>query len=360
VALTPADAVLSIGQRIGRYFSLTSMIPSLFLVLWIYLLIASRSTSGAPTLHNIQSALSQWPAGKVIELSLTVLVTAVVLHPLQFATTQILEGYWGTTSLATAAMKVRIVHHRRRRRDLLQRVEAHKDGLQSAMEAFALDIVKGKPHLKEASRREQLEKQVRNMMRSQRGDPLAIHNMAMQEANDHAHRYPTDTENILPTQLGNALRRFEADAGSQYGLDALTIAPHIHMVAPDLHRQYLIDTRQALDSAIRICTVGLIATIATIGFMFPHGLWLLCFILPYLASYLAYKGAVSAAYAYGRVVAGVIDLDRFLLYRELHVSQPHDSTEERLANAELMKLLEGQNIHISYRSGRGNRRNPDT
>ena len=44
--LTPTNAVLSVGQSIGRYFSVVSMIPSLLLVLWSYALIAERGTVG--------------------------------------------------------------------------------------------------------------------------------------------------------------------------------------------------------------------------------------------------------------------------------------------------------------------------
>ena len=356
MALTPADAVLSVGQRIGRYFALISMIPALFLVLWIYILIVSGAISGAPSFHNIQDALTQWPAGKIIELTVATLATAVVLHPLQFATTQLLEGYWGTTPLAIAAMQVRVAHHRKHRRNLLQQAATHRNALKQAKESFTREIVDKDPRLKEDEAKKDLDRKVRIRMAGPRGDSLAAHHMGIQEATDHASKYPGKTDRILPTQLGNALRCFEDSAGSQYGLSALLIAPHLHLIVPDLHRQYLIDARQSMDSAIRICTVGLVATIVTVGFMLTHGLWLLCAIVPYSVSYLAYKGAVSAAYAYGRVVESVIDLDRFLLYKKLHAGQPEDSQEEKKNNIELMKMLSGQDANISYRQGKGSSR----
>src|SRR5580693_5241338 len=114
--LTPTDAVLSVGQSIGRYFALVSMIPSLFLVLWTYALIASGSMSGTPTLHSVEVALSHWSVGKVAGVVLASLAIALVLHPLQFITTQLLEGYWGTSALARQAMKLRIIHHRKQQR----------------------------------------------------------------------------------------------------------------------------------------------------------------------------------------------------------------------------------------------------
>jgi len=85
---TPANAVLSVGQSIGRYFTLVSLIPSLFLVLWTYVLIACGSLSGTPTLHNVEVALSHWSVGKVAGVVLASLAVAFILHPLQFATKQ--------------------------------------------------------------------------------------------------------------------------------------------------------------------------------------------------------------------------------------------------------------------------------
>ena len=80
--LTPTNAVLSVGQSIGRYFSVVSMIPSLLLVLWSYALIASGALSGTPTLHKVEVAFSQWSVGKVVGVVLATLAIALVLHPL--------------------------------------------------------------------------------------------------------------------------------------------------------------------------------------------------------------------------------------------------------------------------------------
>lgn len=115
-----------------------------------------------------------------------------------------------------------------------------------------------------------------------------------------------------------------------------------------------------MDSAIRVCTVGFIASIVTVGFLLTDGVWLLWTVLPYSVSYLAYKGAVSAAQGYGSVVGAVIDLDRFLLYDELGVSPPRDSAEERESNRLLMRMLGGDQVTVSYRRRASTREVPIT
>jgi hypothetical protein len=345
-ALTPAEAALTVGQRIGRYFALISMIPSLFLVLWVYLLIASGSLSGTPALRHVEKALSQWSFGKVAEVVLATLVVAVVLHPLQFVTTQFLEGYWGTTPLAIGAMKTRIVHHRKRQRELVEQEGANQIEWREAAKALIYNDLgtdaKGHPNL---------ERRIDAKMKSELADPLMLHVIAEQEAGSRRERnYPPDAKRVLPTQLGNALRRFEDTAGDQYGLRTLALGPHLHLVAPPRHLEYLVDAREDMDSAIRICTFGLVAMVLTVGLLLTDGLWLLWALLPYTVSYLAYRGAVSAAQGYGDVVAAVIDLDRFLLYDQLGLYQPRDNTEEKKNNEELMHFLAGREANVRYRT----------
>jgi hypothetical protein len=344
---TPASAVLSVGQSIGRYFALVSMMPSLFLVLWTYILIASGSLSGTPTLHNVEVALSHWSVGKVAGVVLASLAIALVVHPLEFITTQLLEGYWGTSALARRAMKVRIVYHRRRQRRLMQRVGISRRK-QNAMSMGILreEFAKHPERKKDPQMRT---KRIKAIMSAETGDSIMGYVAAEQEALDEVNSYPDDLTRILPTRLGNALRNFEDSTGRQYGLRILPIAPHLHLVASPRHLDYLEDAREDMDSAIRICTVGLVATALSVGFLMTKGLWLLWAVLPYSVSYLSYKGAVSAAQGYGAVVASVLDLDRFLLYKELGLNSPKDTDEERESNAKLMQLLGREEASLSYR-----------
>jgi hypothetical protein len=340
----PIDAVLSTGQRIGRYFTQVSLIPALLLVVWTYIVFASGAPSARPAIGNVVTAFSHWSVGKVAGLVLATLTVALILHPLQFAITQLLEGYWGTTPLAAAAMKLRIVHHRKRQRQLLYKAtDSHDTWHGRCIELLQMD--------KDAGQNSQpLDARIDGLIASQRGDRFMLDVIAEQEAlSQYANNYPNDPTRMMPTRLGNALRRFEDSAGEQYGLKATLISPHLHLVVPSRHLEYLIDTREDMDAAIRICTVGLLATALTAGLLARDGIWLLWALVPYAISYLAYRGAVSSAQTYGSVFASVIDLDRFLLYKELGLFTPRDTDEERANNAALMELLAGGSGTIGYR-----------
>lgn len=345
-AAAPVDTALSLGQKIGRYFALVSLIPSLFLVLWTYMLLASGTLSGKPALRNVGTAISTWSAGKVTGIVIASLVVAFILHPLQFIITQLLEGYWGASPLAVAAMEARTVHHRKRERELLSRATRNKQ----AWRDECLDKLGEDPGKDPGEQDAQLTARIGALMKSEFGDKFISFSIAEEAASSlRAGSYPSDTRRILPTRLGNALRLFEEAAGRQYGLDALQIAPHLHLVSPERHLKYLIDAREDMDSAIRICTVGLIATALTTGFLLTKGLWLLWAAAPYSVSYLAYRGAVSAAQGYGAVISSVIDLDRFLLYKELGMPYPVDSGKERENNIQLMQLLGRKRVTVAYR-----------
>ncbi len=334
-ALGPAGAALSLGRSIGRYFALVSLLPALMLVLWGYVLIAGRAWAGAFSPHEVALAFSDWSIAKVTVLVLIALTVGLFVHPLEFATTQLLEGYWGPSTVAVALMRVRSAHHLRRRSDLDRQESDYAQALTAAREEAA-----------------QATPQADGQPVSPAGDRVASLAFGAQEARSRAEIYPDDAERVMPTRLGNAFRRFEDAAGSQYGLDAIRISPHLHMIIPARHHDYLTDSREELDMAIRLCAVSIVAATLSL-ILVPDGWWLLLALVPYGLAYLAYRGAISAAQAYGVVLASVIDLDRFRLYDALHVARPRSTVEEREhLNPQLMFLLAGEKIGGEFTSMR--------
>jgi hypothetical protein len=87
--------------------------------------------------------------------------------------------------------------------------------------------------------------------------------------------------------LGNTLRRYEDRVGTQYGLDAITTAPHFSLVAPEAHVAYVRDTRQLLDTTVRLCFVSLLAAVLTVAALVTDGWWLLIALVSYGLAYLA-------------------------------------------------------------------------
>lgn len=72
------------------------------------------------------------------------------------------------------------------------------------------------------------------------------------------HRRPAKPEQLMPTALGNTLRAAESHPVDKYGLDGVSVWPHLWLVVPDATRQELITARAALDSAARACVWGLL------------------------------------------------------------------------------------------------------
>jgi len=151
--------------------------------------------------------------------------------------------------------------------------------------------------------------------------------------------YPLEVDDTMPTRLGNVLRRYERQAGVQYGLEATGVIRHVGLVAAPERVAYVSDQRQLLDLSVRMSATSIFATFMAIAFLWHHGLWLLIALIPYGVAYLSYRGAVVVAHQYGSAVSAMIDLDRFALYENLRLPRPVSTADERRLNARLMGLI---------------------
>jgi hypothetical protein len=313
-----ADAAFTAGSQIGRYFALVSAIPSALFVFFVYAVVRSGAWTGDPDLDAVGRAVSDITLGEASLLLLLALAVGLLTHPLQYATIQLLEGYWGTTSIGRALAVARVRHHRARAFHLDQR-------RRDATQELAVDK-------NESVRLERLSTDAT-------GDllvPAMVDELAHYRARES---YPPQRALIMPTRLGNVLRRYEALAGRKYGLDAISIAPHLSLVGLPAHAAYLRDAREQLDLAVRLCSLCLIAATIAFAFFITDGFWVLVAAIPYALAYVCYRGALVAAHEYGTAFATLVDLDRFRLYGELHVEMPWNTAAERRANATLMELL---------------------
>lgn len=302
-------AISGVGGAIGRYFSIVSFIPSLFLTGFTFALIESGSWSGSGGPDWARAGNAFTHLGNLALLILISIALGVVVHPVQFALVQFFEGYWGTGSLAQRARVARIRHH-------LKRLRGVQFGGNQRAE-LALEDEEDPP---EPESRVEL---------------LSI----VEESQRVIDGYPIDDDAMMPTRLGNVLRRYERLAGSQYGLDAVGIIRHVALVAPAQRVDYVNDQRQLLDLSVRMTATSIFATFVAIAFLWHHGPWLLLALVPYGIAYLSYRGAIVVAHEYGSAVSTMIDLDRFALYDSLHLPPPATTTAERRMNAQLMELI---------------------
>lgn len=350
------DVALNAGARIGRYFSLVSLLPSLFLSAWTVVLSAVGAWSGTPNPKGLVGALTAISLSGYAWILLATVTFALFLHPLQLGMTRLLEGYWGSSRVATVLLRLRIMHYRKQR----ARLNARRSRLDRQRERVLRKILI-RNYLAELATSPDTAKDPLTMDSSEfRKELLKLlpHKKAHAASGAHAaldsiphqlERYPA-SRRMMPTRLGNALRSAEDRIGTQYGLDAIRTAPHVALVAPELHSSYLQDTRQQMDTSIRLCVVALLAALETAAALLTDGWWLLAALAPHLLAWTAYRAAVAAAEQYMATVGTVLDLNRFKLYENLHLKLPVDVDEERENNVKLMRLLAGDDeVNLSYK-----------
>jgi hypothetical protein len=291
-----ADLTAGTRQTIGRYFSVVSMVPSLLLVVYIFLLIRSNAWRRSPEWGVAVDALVHIGIGGAVVLIVLGMALGLGIHPVQFALLQFLEGYWGASALARIARNKRVAYHQKR---VLKLEE--KDG---------------------------------------EGDDEAGRLLA---------QYPIELDYVMPTRLGNVLRRYELMAGQQYALKALTILPHMALAAESEDVRYLDDQRMQLDLAVRMCLMAVLATAITVALLCRDGPWILIAAIPSTFAYISYRGAVVSAREYGTAINTLIDLNRFAFYDRLHLPAPDNIVEERKNNTELMKVLGANSTHVFLR-----------
>lgn len=305
------DVSTGAAQAVGRYFSVISVIPSALYVVFVYLLIASESWTHSPNWEHAFTSLEHISIGDIGALAFLSIGLGLVIHPIQFAIVQFFEGYWGTARFAQWIRAQRILRYQRLCGDLVE---------ESANVAKSLNCL----------RKKGIDNPVRLSPLISRGG----------EAERILDNFPPTDGDVMPTRLGNMLRRYEAQAGIQYGMNALQVVPHLLPIAPPNHVEYVNDQRSQLDLAVRLTFISMAASATAVLFLWPYGFWILIAAIPYMLAYLTYRGAVVAAGHYGAAFDTLINLDRFLLYEQLHLPLPVSTTDERLRN-EQMKLLFG-------------------
>lgn len=292
-----ADLTGGTKQTIGRYFSVVSMVPSLLFVIYLFLLVRSGAWSHRPHWGAAVYSLAHVSVGGAALFIVAGIVFGLSIHPIQFSLVQFLEGYWGAGVFARKASRLWVKYHRRRA---------------------------GKLEDKDLN--------------------------GNREAGRLLEFYPEDPELIMPTRLGNVLRKYEATAGRQYRLEVLTILPHVALAAHPDDVSYLDDQRTQLDLAVRMCFTSVLATLVSAALLWHDGPWLSILAAPMGIAYLSYRGAIISAQDYGVAMNVIIDLNRFSLYERFNLPMPSNIDDERQMNSLVMKLLKknSDKIYIEY------------
>jgi len=305
-------------KGLGPSAYLVTVLPSAVFVLTLFALFSSQLYPWANPAPGhaapgpaavVETARQLGPAGGAV-LLLTVLVVAVLLRPFQVTLVQILEGYWSHRSRGIV-QGFAIERHRRR----LSRFGARKDPYERGAEL---------PDLAEVAAYGR---------RQHRADRLRNRSTAVLD------RYPRDPELVMPTLLGNVLRRAESTAGERYGLGTVVTYPRLY---PHLSARLDAEVSEQVDVLDTTATFTLLLwTISAIAapLLLRHDGWsLLPLVLAALAR-VTYLGAQSAASRYGTLLCAAYDLHRFDLLRSLRFPLPLNPSQELAGNQWLTQLL---------------------
>lgn len=288
---------------LGRYVGLVSVLPSALLVVHIKVLINSGAWTESPDWDSAFRTLAEIRLGDAALITVLSIALGIVLHPVQFSLVQVLEGYWGLGRFGVGLRMALTSGHQNRFLNLFN------------------------------------VKDVAHMHKPGNDQATTWLQTLEDEATRLLGRYPPTKRQVMPTRLGNVLRRYEAQAGNPYGLNGPVVVPYLASVAPPEQLVYLNDQRSMLDLAVRTCITGWLAFGSSVAFLWNDGGWLLVALVPYAAAYLCYCGAVTAAEIYGIALCSLVALNRFALYERLHLKRVDTNKDELAQNKGLMAVL---------------------
>lgn len=157
--------------------------------------------------------------------------------------------------------------------------------------------------------------------------------------------YP-EPARILPTRLGNVLRAAEDRAGQRYGLETVIVWPRLYPLIPMGLSRILAEERNQLDVSARLCAVLLLTSTVYLAVILfePFGwpgrwLWLWVPMTTFTLAWFSYRGAISAATAYGVSIETAFDHHRFDLLAALHRPLPSTHQQELAHNEELSRFF---------------------
>lgn len=292
----------ALSGRLGTRFLVVTVLPNTLLLGYIGLLLAAGAPTHSPSPSRAITVLNHLTAHEIATIVLVLLVFSVATYPLQVPLIQILEGYWWGLPFGPK---------------LADR----------ATERFRNEW-------------DEIRNTLRKTERKPHWDWIAKN--AGRHAQSRSEVLPRSKEELLPTALGNALRRGEGGAGERYRLDVRVAVPRLTpLLAPDVLGE-LNDLRNQLDAAARLCVAAGVATAASVGLLLWHGPWLFLALAMYLLTWACYRSSVAAAWRFSLSLAAAIDLYHLKLYDALSLERPADLKQERKQNAALSRLFSGQ------------------
>ncbi|AVH55324.1 MULTISPECIES: hypothetical protein [Streptomyces] len=285
------------GLGSGRRFFMVGYLPTYAALLFVLLLFWAGARAwveppqGGLSFGRAWQTAAALGVGEVVFLVLAITLTAVLLNPFQTAMVRLLEGYgpaWPGSGRARERQRAR-------------------------------------------------KKKWQDRATLAQGNPAALTEPVVQEAgfagSELRRRYPLPDHLVRPTALGNALAAADDGVGRAFGFDAVVAWPRLYPLLGDETRAIVDDRRDAVDGAVRMAVTMAVTAVVSAVVLVRCGGWLALALIPLVLSWIAYRGAVQAALAYGDSLHAAFDLHRFALLTALGTKLPNDPAEERMVAA---------------------------
>ncbi|GAA1936419.1 hypothetical protein GCM10009837_73040 [Streptomyces durmitorensis] len=247
------------------------------------------------------------------------LMLGLVLNALQNPLYRILEGYllWPSFAYAYGCRR-----HRERSQGLADRLTVMRLERREAESALppaqAADLARLRSHPRVARHRH-------SDLRS-----TVIRRALLQE---RLARYPVDDGQLAPTQLGNAIRRFEEYAYDRYRLDSQLLWNELSATAPEQARRQVDTARTSVDFFVCllyghvVVLLGALATFASPGADTPVVITTAAVLLTLIPVW--YRSAVVATDEWAAAVRALVNVGRHPLAETLGLEIPQELAAER-------------------------------
>ena len=313
-------------QGLGPGAYLVNVLPSAVLVTGTLAVVTSHLYPWAdPLITSKGTAIPEGPASVLaslegidisggILLAFSILFVSVLLRPYQITAVQILEGYW---------------HHRR--------------GL-AAFEAIAIERHLRRIGISHATQLDMPEDRLPVISFSSVAHRARQHHLIqrrVKDAQEILDNYPEDANDVMPTHLGNILKRAETSAGERYGLNTVLSYPRLFPYLSAKLGQETETQLNVIDSASSLTIITASLAALTTPFIARFDGWSALPAGLAATAMVSYSGARLAARRYALVLSASFDLHRFDMLAAMHRRLPRNASEEFLENQSLNYVLAG-------------------
>jgi hypothetical protein len=320
-AAKAATATLSqLLARILNQLSLSAWLPSAALVLIIAFILELAGHQGTAAdagaaISLTLGALSKTSFAGVVLLSLVIVVCTMVTQAFSFEAIRVLEGYWGAGDRAEKMAARRCKTFERHKSELDTKYESL---IEAAWRDVELSIAKQKPRFTRAMT-EKLRERVTGAFANGNLSEASLERVMAYDWEAHVEQgvlrrlrnvekrladYPRDESRIMPTRLGNVLRRYEAETGAD---DVEGFIERVYRHLPFSLQLSHDEQRARLDLyCSMVFVLWFCALVATARFGWWDWPYTVGFVgAAVVASIVAYRAAVASARYYGTLLVSV-------------------------------------------------------